>query len=193
MINILRQRNWTESELITAGFKLYYPTKRLVMARVLPDAKSIEITLETLAAQRGDIMCYTPGNVVHDSLDKYEHWPVRRDLFRQTYRQWDEPGWKANPAENYLMEHGCRPFYKAAGVWAKRLRKSVYVQSLESPEPISVPPGRWLCIGTEGEPYNMNDENFRTRYIAPAETFSERIVWTLISGLANLRNSESPH
>jgi hypothetical protein len=118
---------------------------------------------------------------------------VRRDLFRQTYRQWDEPDWKPNAAENHLMENGCRPFYKAVGVWAKRLRKSAYVQSLESPEPVLVPPGRWLCIGTEGEPYNMNDGNFRTRYIVPAETFGERIVWSLISGLSNLRNSEEAH
>lgn len=193
MDNVLRQRKWTEAELIAADFKLYFPTKRLVMARILPDAKSIAITLETLAARKGDIICYTPGNVVHENLDDYDHWPVRRDLFRQTYRQWDEPGWKPNPAENHLMENGCRPFYKAAGVWAKRLHRPLTVQSLESPEPVSVPPGRWLCIGTEGEPYNMNDDNFRTRYVVPPETFSERIVWRVISGLANLRNPESSH
>lgn len=187
VVNVLRQQKWTEAELIAADFGLYYPTKRLVMARVLPDAKSIEITLETLAARKGDIICYAPGTIVHQNLDEYEHWPVRRDLFRQTYRQWDEPDWKPNAAESHLMEHGCRPFYKAAGVWAKRLRKSMYVQSLESPEPVLVPPGRWLCIGTEGEPYHMNDENFRTRYIVSPETFTERIVWSLISGLANLR------
>jgi hypothetical protein len=187
--NVLRQQKWTEEELIAADFKLYYPTKRLVMARILPDVKNIEITLETLVARKGDIICYTPGHVVHQNLDDYDHWPVRYDLFRQTYRQWDEPDWKANLAENHLMQHGCRPFYKASGVWAKRLHKGVYVQSLESRDPVLVPPGRWLCIGTEGEPYNMNDVNFRTRYIVPPETLTERIVWRVISGLANLRNS----
>ena len=132
--DVLRQRKWTEAELITADFKLYYPTKRLVMARVLPDSKNITVTLETLVARKGDIICYTPGNVIHENLDEYDHWPVRRDLFRQTYRQWDDPDWKPNEVEVYLINHGFRPFYKAAGVWAKRLRRPVYVQSLESPE-----------------------------------------------------------
>ncbi len=189
MNNVLRQRKWTEAELIAADFKLYYPTKRLVMAHVLPDVKNIAITLETLVARKGDIICYTPSNVAREKLDDYDHWPVRRDLFSQTYRQWDEPGWKPNAAEAHLMKNGCQPYYKAAGVWAKRLHRPTYVQSLESPEPVLVPPSRWLCIGTEGEPYNMNDENFRTRYVVPPETFSERIVWRVISGLANLRSS----
>ena len=164
---VLRQRPWTETELKTTGFTYFEPIKRLVMARLLKEITDVQVTLEVLVADEGDIICYTPGAVLHDNLDDYEHWPVRRDLFKQTYKRWNLVGWKPTEPEVFLLSKGCRPYYKSVGVWALKLTMGVTVQSLESPEPVLVPAGRWLCIGTEGEPYNMSDKNFRIRYIAP--------------------------
>jgi hypothetical protein len=169
LTRVLRQRQWTEQELRDSGFQYFEPRKRLVMAKVLKEVTSISITLETLQADAGDIICYSPGDTVHTNPDDYEHWPVQPELFRKTYKRWDDPSWKPNPAEVHLIALGCRPYYKFVGIWALRLPFSIYVQSLESPEPVVVPAGRWLCIGSEGEPYNMNDENMRERYNVPAE------------------------
>ena len=112
------------------------------------------------------------GSFPRENLDDYDHWPVRRDLFRQNYRAWNEPGWKPNAAELHLITHGCRPYYKKVGVWAQCLQHPMYVQSLESPRPALIPPGRWLCIGVQGEPYHMNDREFRSRYIVPEDEAS---------------------
>ncbi len=167
-IQVLRQRNWTEDELKAKGFTYFPPIKRRVMARVISEDTNIEVTLEVLSAGVGDIVIYSlDDNTVHENLEDYDHWPVRRDLFRRTYKPWDEPGWKPNEAELHLIMHGCRPYYKYKGVWALKLPIGIYVQSLESPEPVLVPKGRWLCIGTEGEPYNMSEENLRARYVMP--------------------------
>lgn len=166
--HVLRQRRWTEAELRRVGFRYYEPQKRVVMARVIQEQQDIELTLEVLTADAGDVICYYGGDEVHDDLDDYEHWPVQRDLFRRNYRPWTDPNWRPNAAERHLMLYGCRPFYKAIGVWALKLRRSIYVESLESQEPVLVPPGRWLCIGTDGEPYHMSDESFRERYLLPA-------------------------
>lgn len=165
---VLRQQHWTESTLKASGFNYYEPRKRVVMARVIRQSTNIEITLEILLADAGDVICYDPGTVERKSIDDYEHWPVQRELFRQTYRSWNEPDWRPNAAEAHLMLNGCKPFYKWAGVWALRLPINIYVQSLESPEPVVVPKGRWLCIGSQGEPYNMSDDNIRSRYLIPA-------------------------
>jgi hypothetical protein len=164
---VLRQRPWTDEELTAHGFQHFAPIKRLVMARVTKAITEVQVTLEVLVAEQGDIICYTPGTVAHENLDDYEHWPVKSDLFRQNYKRWDTTDWKPNEAEIHLMANGCRPYFKAVGVWALKLPRGIYVQSLESPEPVVVPAGRWLCIGVEGEPYNMNDDNFRARYIIP--------------------------
>lgn len=172
MIRVLKQRNWTEDELKAANFEYYAVRKRLVMAKLLKEAVDVELTLEVLSAEEGDIMCYTPGDEVHDDLDDYDHWPVQRDLFRQNYRPWNEPGWKPTLPEMYLLSRGCRPFYKVVGVWAQCLTSPLYVQSLESPRPALLPPGRWLCIGVQGEPYHMSDKDFRDRYLVPAPTTS---------------------
>ncbi|MBZ0297311.1 MAG: hypothetical protein K8L99_32425 [Anaerolineae bacterium] len=164
---ILRQRHWTTDELRRVGFRFYHPVKRVVMARVLTaeeSPKKIDNTKESLIAKTGDIICYTPGDHAMNSLDDYHQWPVRADLFRKTYRPWDEIPWKPNAAEADLMLHGCKPFYKFLGVWAMHLRKDVHIQSLESPKPVQVTAGRWLCIGAHGEPYHMSDKDFRSRY-----------------------------
>jgi hypothetical protein len=180
---ILRQRDWTEQELRAAGFRYYLPVKRLTMARLNGEAKTITTRLETLLASAGDVICYSPGDTRRQSLDEYEHWPVRRDLFMQNYRPWDETDWKPTAAQQDLLDRGCRPFYRAAGIWAKRLRRPLHVQSLESPEPTLIPPGRWLCIGAHGEPYNMDDANFRSRYLVPPDSLRDRLFWAAI-GLA---------
>ncbi len=169
IIRVLRQRQWNEQELQGVGFH-YYPTrKRLIMAMMIAQTKSVEVTLETLVAGRGDIICYDPGTVARPNLEDYDHWPVRRDLFLQTYSGWDEIGWQPSEAEAHLMQHGCLPYYKVAGVWAQCLSRPVYVQTLESPRPVLVPPGRWLVIGAQGEPYSMGDNKFRTRYQVEAQ------------------------
>jgi hypothetical protein len=167
---VLRQRPWTKEELDSHGFTYFDPVKRLVMARVTKAITQVQVTLEVLVAEQGDIICYTPGTVVHENLDEYEHWPVKARLFKESYKRWDEPNWQPNPAEIHLLTKGCRAYYKAVGVWALKLPLGIYVQSLESPEPVVVPAGRWLCIGIQGEPYNMNDANFRVRYIIPAKS-----------------------
>ena len=135
-----------------------------MMARMLAEHTNIELTLEVLSAQKGDIMIYQPGTELHDDIEAYDHWPVRVDLFRQTYARWDDMTWQPSETEKFLMRHGCIPYYRKRGVWALRLPISIYVQSLESPEPVIVPAGRWLAIGAEGEPYNMSEESFRERY-----------------------------
>jgi hypothetical protein len=190
--DVLRQRNWTDAELQSAQFKHYDPRKRLVMAKVLRTSRTISITMESLLATAGDIICYDPGGTqARPNTDDYDHWPVRKDLFKQNYKPWDEKGWRPNGAEAHLIEHGCRPYYKAAGIWARRLRRGVVVQSLESPEPLLVPPGRWLCIGSQGEPYHMSDDKFRARYLTPEESAAERLYWRLIKGLSELRFSSN--
>jgi hypothetical protein len=153
--------------LALVGFKYFEPIKRLVMARIITEATKVEMTLEVLTAQSGDVVVYDPGEVVHEKLEEYEHWPVRGDLFRQTYKRWRHKGWHATPQEQFLLGHGCLPFYKDTGIWAMVLPINIYVQSLESSEPIIVPKGRWLAVGSQGEPYHMSDEDFRARYIVP--------------------------
>jgi len=166
---VLRQREWTEAELAAAGFDYYQPVKRLVMARMITEETNIELSLEILTASSGDIIVYAPGDTVKPELDDYDHWPVKRDVFRQVYKRWDDSQWKPNEAQRHLLGNGCLPFYRARGVWALKLPISIYVQSLESPQPVVVPAGRWLCIGAEGEPYNMSDADFYERYVIPAQ------------------------
>lgn len=178
---ILRQQEWTDEELRAQGFQYYETIKRLTMAQVIRSTKNIEITLETLVAEAGDVMCYRPADQIMESLDEYEHWPVRRDVFVKNYRPWNEPNWQPTASEKHLMSRGCRPYFKAVGVWARRLRHSVMVQSLESPQPVLVPAGRWLCIGSHGEPYNMNNANFRSRYVVPPSSLRERLYWAAVS------------
>ncbi|HEX2905522.1 MAG TPA: hypothetical protein VHO69_01580, partial [Phototrophicaceae bacterium] len=77
-------------------------------------------------AGEGDVICYTPGDQMLPSIEDYDHWPVRADLFRQNYRPWTEAGWRPNPVEIFLMTQGCRPFYKTVGIWAQRLRRALF-------------------------------------------------------------------
>jgi hypothetical protein len=180
MTDVLRQRKWTDDELKAAGFTYYEPVKRLVMARLLFESKDIDIQTETITGKVGDFICFNPGQTYHENPDDYDHWPVRRDIFFKTYKPWNEPDWKPNPAEQHLLSLGCQPYYKHQGVWAQRLRQPRLVQSLESAEPVCIPAGYWLIIGAAGEPYSTHDADFRERYIVPAESVRERLFWAAL-------------
>ena len=181
---ILRQRKWTDDELQQEGFHEYKPIKQLVMARLLIEKKNIDIDTETITGKMGDFICYRPGTERKEDPDDYDHWPVRRDIFFKSYDNWDEPGWTPNPAEQHLMSMGCRPYYKSLGVWAQRLHNTRRVQSLESPSPANVPAGYWLIVGSEGEPYSMPDDDFRSRYVVPKETLKDKIYWATVTGFS---------
>ena len=185
MDEILRQKDWSDEELKAAGFQYYEPVKRLVMAKLLVEEKDVNIEVETITGKIGDFILYTPGDKYHPDPDEYDHWPVRSDIFFKNYRPWDEPEWKPNEAEQHLLDLGCYPYYKIEGVWAQRLRQSRKAQSLESPEAIEVPAGRWLIIGSKGEPYNNTDDEFRKRYIVPQDSVRDRIYWATVSSLSN--------
>jgi hypothetical protein len=105
---------------------------------------------------------------------------VEPRIFESTYREWDE---KFEPTSSMkkLMELGCKPYYKAAGVWAKDLHTDTYIQSLEHEKPVLVQEGRYLAIGTEGEPYHMSDQSFSNRYDKRlTETPFKRVMKKLI-------------
>jgi hypothetical protein len=166
MSEIIRQRNWTEKELRDAGFHYYHRKKSLVMARRLPESEApltIWANREKLTVQAGYMICYNPGKKAHPRLEDYEHWPCAPDIFRSTYKAWDSP-WKPRPAEKRLIAHGCKPYYKHTGIWAKRLTEETYIQSMESPKPVLIPAGDWIAIHGAEHPYHMSDKGFRERY-----------------------------
>lgn len=166
-MQIIRQRAWTERELKAAGFRYYTRRKQLVMAGRLPRAFAplrINYGLEFAYAQAGDVIIYEPGDQVRGDWRAYAHWSVKPEIFKATYRAWDEPNWIPTPSQRDLMRYNCRPYYKVAGAWAKRLTAPLFVQSLESPEPVQVPDGFWLLIGDKGEPWHNDNETFQLRY-----------------------------
>ncbi|MCU0499542.1 MAG: hypothetical protein MUF87_19505 [Anaerolineae bacterium] len=167
---ILKQRPWTEIELRAQGFAYYERKKQLVLAGRLPSTRAplpILYDFETVYAQAGDVICFTPTEQIRKSIMDYTHWSVKPDIFRETYRIWDAPHWTPNAGVQHLMRHGCRPYYKHQGVWAKQLTEPLTLQSLESAEPTEVPVGAWLAIGSQGEPWHIAPENFYERYLSP--------------------------
>ena len=176
---IWRQAKWRDEDLRALNFRPYPARRQLRMARVIEDASTIDITKEKLVAEAGYMLCYTPGTQARPNLSDYDHWPVRFDLFHKNYAPWPQDGWKPNPAEKHLLKHGCRPYYKSTPVWAKRLQSGVLVESLESEKPVHIPPGRWLVIGIEGEPYHTADARFRQQYEVPEEPWLERLGWSI--------------
>ncbi len=181
MNKVIRQKKWTKEELVARGFQYHNRRKEVVMARELP-AEEAPLTIvtpwDTLIAQAGYMICYEVGDVVWPALEDYHHWPVEPRIFRESYVPWDEPDWKPSPAAARLMELGCKPFYKVTGVWAKKLAEATPVQSLESKEPVVIPPGVWLNIGVEGEPYSVSDHTFSRRYeeAKPNPSLIRRII-----------------
>ena len=186
MDNVLRQKDWTDDEFKAAGFSYYKPVKQLVMAKLLIETKAFDVEVETITGKIGDFICYDPGEALQDNPDDYPHWPVRSDIFFRSYRNWDEPDWTPTPPEKHLIDQGCHRL--PTRVRAQRLRESRKVQSLESPQPVEVPAGRWLIIGGKGEPYHNTDEAFRERYIVPQDSLRERMYWAALTGLSNLTN-----
>ena len=168
--HVLRQRDWTKSELEQAGFKHYQRRKEIIFARELPEGespKSIPLRNgDELLATAGYIICYQAGDTKYDTLDEYHHWPVEPQIFAETYHAW-EKHWQPSPSEQHLMQNGCKPFYKAAGVWAQEIQEPIFMQSLEHEEPVIAEEGRVLAIGAQGEPYSMSRESFERRYELP--------------------------
>jgi hypothetical protein len=188
-MRVIRQQKWNDEELVARGFRYFPRKKQLVMARELPASeapKTIVTAWDSLVAQAGTMICYEPGDVVWPGLDDYFHWPVEKDIFGKTYRPWDEPNWTPTGAEAHLMSLGCKPYYKYVGVWAKQLTEETVIQSLESPEPVNVPPGAWVSIGVEGEPYALSDRSFNSRYDADLNS-SSTIIKRLIRYLRGKR------
>ncbi len=172
-VKILKQRKWTDAELFDEGFRQYERKKTVVLARELPAKeapKRIRTAWDTLVAHAGYMICYDVSDGVrHKDLDSYNHWPVEPSIFLRTYRKWEYTApWQPNAAEKHLIELGCKPFYKVAGVWAKKLTKPEWIESKESIEPILIPPGGWIAIGVDGEPFSMTEADFRKRYDQPA-------------------------
>ena len=167
-MNVIRQRDWTEQELGLAGFKQFERIKQVVMARRLSDAEApMRIKTEwdeELIAEVGYAICYRAGDVIQPTLKDYYHWPVEPYVFDNTYRPWDQREWHPSQTEQHLMDLGCRPFYKMANVWAKEVTHLIWMQSPEHEEPVQVGPGRYLVIGSEGEPYTMSIAEFFSRY-----------------------------
>lgn len=164
---IYRQRPWTPAELTRKSFQYYLPIKRVTLVRRLPAEEApltIKTPYDTLVAEAGYYVAYVAGEKLGQSLADYEPRPIEPHIFDDTYVPWDDASWKPTPTEAHLLQLGCKPYYKVAGVWAKRLKTPAYVQSLESPEMTLVPPGAWLCIGTAGEPWSVTDEWFHQRY-----------------------------
>jgi hypothetical protein len=165
--NVVRQREWTEEELLASGFRYYPRKKQCVLVRELPEEespKTIETSWASLVAHAGDMIVYNPTFIIQKNLEDYEHWPVRKDIFEQTYAPWDEIYRTSIPGEIDLLRRGCKAYFKKVGAWARVLTEPTYVQSLESPEPVLYPPGAWLCIGSKGEPWVQADDTFRSRY-----------------------------
>jgi hypothetical protein len=174
---IYQQRKWTEQELVAQGFLYYPPIKRVTMVRQLPASESpkvIRTAWDTITATTGYYIAYVAGNTLKKRLDDYEPRPIEPHIFHATYLPWDEPGRKPSPTEAHLMKLGCRPYYKIAGVWAKKLTEPTFVQSIESSKPSLAPAGAWLCVGTEGEPWTVTEQWFRTRYRSPGKTTAQR-------------------
>jgi hypothetical protein len=120
MSEVIQPKNWTDAELKEAGFKKYARRKVVIMARRLPEAEApMEIKTgqgDTIVAQAGYMICYDAGDIPHNQLNDYYHWPVEPYIFEATYQEWDEK-LEMTPAMQRLLELGCKPYYKTAGVW----------------------------------------------------------------------------
>lgn len=167
MSEVIKQRQWTDSELRAAGFKRYDRKKDVVLARKLPASEAPKRIYtpdgDTLTAYENYMLLYYPGNDTKASIDEYEQWPVEPEIFNKTYKPWNE-SWNPTPAQRHLLRQGAKPYYKAVGVWAKPVKQDTYIQSLEHDSPVLVPKGRMMAIGVNGEPYSMGEDAFTARY-----------------------------
>jgi len=172
---VLRQRDWTEDELRAAGFAYLQPRSDwLVLARELPAAEApltIVTGWDTLVAEAGFMICFDAGDAPRAARYGHSLWPVHPNHFRDIYVPYDDPGWQPSAAQRHLLSLGCRPYRRRVGVWATKLTADRLVQSPESPQPVVVPRGSWLCLGaggaTRGVPYSMDETALRQRYVLP--------------------------
>lgn len=169
--NVIIQKNWTDDELRTEGFAPYNIRKSRRFSRILPPDESpltIHLTQwDTVEIEAGYHIVFFAGDILQKTLYDYEHWPVSPQHYALTYADWDEP-FTPSPTEAHLISLGCVPCYKFAGIWAKKLTEPTYVQSVESSQPVLLPPGIWVGIGATGEPWHMEDEQFNRRYYTEA-------------------------
>jgi hypothetical protein len=185
LMEVIRQRNWTEQELIASGFERFERIKQVVMVRRLSEAEAPKYINtewgEQLVAEAGYAICYNAGESIMPNLDSYYHWPVEPYIFDDTYRPWDQREWLPTQTEKHLMSLGCKPYYKYASIWAKKLDESTWMQSPEHLEPVVVESGRYLVIGAKGEPYTMSAKEFYSRYAQDTANERETIVQKLLS------------
>lgn len=178
MSDFIHKQDWSDDELKKNGFHLYRRRKTLVLARVLtPEEAPLRIHTrwgETLIAKAGYMICYAAGDEKKSSLADYDHWPVEPSIFAKTYQKWDQQ-LQLTPAIHHLMTKGCRPYYKVSGVWAKPLAEDVYVQSIETEQPVLVEKEQVLAIGAEGEPYHMGATTFADRYDAKLQEDKSKV------------------
>lgn len=170
--HILRQKDWSEQELLEQGFRYYRRRKRVVLARELPPEEAplrIAYGNDILVATAGYMICFSAGWFKRKSLYDYFHWPVAPDHFADLYLEWDEPNWRPKWGERHLMSLGCKSYYNAEGVWAKKLTEPRWIQGLEHEKPFEVPAGAWLLIGAKGSalgaPYWGLDKRFKSRFV----------------------------
>lgn len=170
MSDFITQHDWTPQELRESGFHKFNRKKRMVLARRLPDEEApLKIRLEDgglLVAEAGYMICYHPEGGAQPTLADYKHWPVEPNIFAETYEDWDDP-WVPTPAQQHLLQSGCKAYFKAVGVWAKELEAPIYLQSLEHDKPVLVPEGTVVAIGPEGEPYHIDQDTFEDSYELP--------------------------
>jgi hypothetical protein len=172
---VYTQCDWTDQALIADGFQSYAPVKRIVMVRMLPPEeapKTMKASGNMITAEAGYWIAYVAGDELQPTLDDYKPRPIEPDIFAVTYRPWDEPIWRPTPTQSHLRRLGCLPYYKFASVWAKQLTAPTWVQSIESSKPSLVAPGKWLCVGMEGEPWSMTDAWFRVHYLSDRHAHS---------------------
>lgn len=184
-MEIVRQRNWTEQELVASGFERFERIKQVVIVRRLSEEEGAKRIVtewgEHLIAEVGYAICYHAGEIVMPNLDAYYHWPVEPYIFDDTYRPWDQREWHPTKTEAHLMSLACKPYYKFASIWAKQLDQSTWMQSPEHREPVAVESGRYLVIGAKGEPYTMSVKEFYSRYEHEYMSETESIIQKLLN------------
>lgn len=166
------QREWSDQELIDAGFKYYRRRKRVVLARALPVEEAplkVQYEQDELIATAGYLICFAADRHKKKSLYDYHHWPVAPDHFADSYVELDDPNWKPNSTQKHLISLGCKPYLiSSVGVWAKKLDQPQWIQGSEHEKPFEVPKGAWLLLAQQGSargaPYWGTDKAFRSRF-----------------------------
>lgn len=160
------QREWTEEQLLEAGFKWYERKPELLMATVCWERRVIKATWGDLIAEPGDIIIVEPDvDCSAWGLWDYHHWPIAMDNFLKNYEPWPyEKYFDNDAAEELALYYGCFPVIRIGGIWAKPMELGFLAKSRESAYYDEYPAGAWLCIDSEGGPYVQDEFGFRGRY-----------------------------